>query len=151
MGLQKAFMVRWLSTKSLWAVTAVWAVTYYAYFNSGDWSATDPALAYPLPRTRHGGWKMHTSKPPTMPDNRHFPHKDPRWERNLDEHNDQGFKAGGANITCSIAVDPHAAVTFSSSSSSFYLSSSSFSFPSSSSSSSPSPSQVVVAPREWRQ
>ena len=29
----------------------------------------------PMTRAHHGGWKMHTSKPPTMPDNSSYPKK----------------------------------------------------------------------------
>ena len=57
----------------------VWYFAYYAKYNSGDW-------------TTKGGWKVHTSKPATMPGNPNYPKKDPKWERNDPEkYNDQGF------------------------------------------------------------
>merc|ERR1719237_1104768 len=62
-----AALAKFATGKSLWAIGTLWAVTYYAYYNSGDWS-------------KHGGWRVHESKPPTMPDNPSYPKKDPRWE-----------------------------------------------------------------------
>merc|ERR1712013_117520 len=64
MGLQPAFITKWFVGKSLWAYGLVCAATYYAYYNSSDW-------------TTKGGWKTKTSKPMTMPDNPHYPKKDP--------------------------------------------------------------------------
>merc|ERR1719458_1609922 len=74
-----AALAKFATGKSLWAIGTLWAVTYYAYYNSGDWS-------------KHGGWRVHESKPPTMPDNPNYPKKDPRWEKGFDDHNDLGFK-----------------------------------------------------------
>ena len=71
----------------------MWAVTYYAYYNSGSWYNYNihhllnmlyieekPTIdrrinLLPMTRAHHGGWKMHTSKPPTMPDNASYPKK----------------------------------------------------------------------------
>ena len=71
----------------------MWAVTYYAYYNSGSWYNYNIHLLLkmlyieekrlinrrinllPMTRAHHGGWKMHTSKPPTMPDNASYPKK----------------------------------------------------------------------------
>ena len=79
MGLQKAFITKWFVGKGLWLMGAAWAVNYYGNYNAADW-------------TTKGGWKMHTSKPMTMPENPNYPHKDPKWERNVpDTYNDKGF------------------------------------------------------------
>merc|ERR1719278_718871 len=95
LGLKHANTVKFMAGKALWGIGAVWAVTYYAYFNSGNWS-------------KHGGWRVHTSKPSTMPDNPNYPKKDPRWEMKYDDYNDLGFKAGGAALMPSIVLNPHA-------------------------------------------
>jgi len=94
-GLKHANTVKFLVGKALWGMGAAWAITYYAYYNSGSWA-------------HHGGWKVHTSKPPTMPDNANYPKKDPRWEKAADDHNDLGFKVGGAALMPSIVLNPHA-------------------------------------------
>ena len=62
-------------------------------------------------RSKHGGWRVHESKPPTMPDNPSYPKKvligqccimctcslqDPRWEKAFDDHNDLGFKVSNS-------------------------------------------------------
>ena len=79
MGLQKAFMTKWLVGKAMWGMGFIWYANYYIKHNGGDWSTK-------------GGWKVHTSKPPTMPDNPSYPNKDPKWERNIpSKYNDQGF------------------------------------------------------------
>jgi hypothetical protein len=94
MGLRMAALAKFATGKSLWAIGTLWAVTYYAYYNSGDWS-------------KHGGWRVHESKPPTMPDNPSYPKKDPRWEKAFDDHNDLGFKVGGAALMPSTILNPH--------------------------------------------
>merc|ERR1712223_1663499 len=52
-GLKHVNTVKFLVGKALWGIGAAWAITYYAYYNSGSWA-------------HHGGWKVHTSKPPTI-------------------------------------------------------------------------------------
>jgi len=96
LGLKNAHMARWLVSAKAKFVVGVWAVTYYAYYNSGDWQ-------------NHGGWKAKYSKPATYPDNRHYPKKDPRWEMAGDDHYDHGFKAGGAGLMPSITTTHHSA------------------------------------------
>merc|ERR1712083_788422 len=71
LGLKHANTVKFMAGKALWGIGAVWAVTYYAYFNSGNWS-------------KHGG-----------------------WEKQYDDHNDLGFKAGGAALMPSTILNPH--------------------------------------------
>merc|ERR1712168_345756 len=90
MGLQPAFITKWFVGKSLWAYGFICYFTYYAYYNSGDW-------------TTKGGWKAKTSKPMTMPDNPHYPNKDPKYERNEPhKYADYGFsKAAHLNLKTS--------------------------------------------------
>eukprot|EP00092_Neocalanus_flemingeri_P015873 GFUD01017185.1.p1 GENE.GFUD01017185.1~~GFUD01017185.1.p1 ORF type:complete len:214 (+),score=43.36 GFUD01017185.1:56-643(+) len=79
MGLQKAFMTKWFIGKTMWLGAFVLTANYYSKYNSSDWSSK-------------GGWKVHTSKPVTMPGNPHYPKKDPQWERvTPSKYNDQGF------------------------------------------------------------
>ena len=87
-------------------------------------------------RSKHGGWRKHESKPPTMPDNPSYPKKvlidhyvhyvtcsfqDPRWEMEYNDYNDLGFKVsnlpqkqnhnlfqvGGAALMPSTILNPH--------------------------------------------
>ena len=75
--------------KACWGILGVWAITYYTYYNSGDW-------------TRKGGWKAHYSKPATMPENPHYPKKDPKWERGEAwMYNDQGFSKNTERLSTS--------------------------------------------------
>ena len=68
LGLRWAFISKWFMGKSLWAVTGIWAMTYYGLYCAGDWQ-------------RQTGWKYHVSKPPSMPGDPEFPKKNPKYER----------------------------------------------------------------------
>ena len=68
LGLKGAFMSKWFVGKAMWGMAAVWAMTYYGLYCSGDW-------------TRQTGWKYHVSKPPSMPGQPEFPKKNPKYER----------------------------------------------------------------------
>nr|ALS04671.1 lethal 35Di [Pseudodiaptomus poplesia] len=86
LGLQHAFVTKWLLGKSMWAVVGLWATAYYGMHNSGD-------------RTRTGGWKARVSKPMTTESSPSFPLPDPKWERGTpDKYNSQGFDKNSTAI-----------------------------------------------------
>jgi len=94
LGLQKAFMTKWFVGKSFWLMGTVWAIAYYASYNSADW-------------TTKGGWKSHVSKTPTYPDNPHYPKKDPKYERNVPSaYYDYGFTKCNLELKTSTPLTP---------------------------------------------
>ena len=96
MGLKYAFITKWMVSKGLWALGAVWATSYYMLYNSGTWQ-------------HQGGWKIHVSKPMTGPNNPHFPKPDPKFERHVaSDYFDQSFKADAA----AAAMKPSLPVTW---------------------------------------
>merc|ERR1712025_651077 len=64
LGLKGAFMSKRFVGKAMWGMAAVWAMTYYGLYCSGDW-------------TRQTGWKYHVSKPPACRDSRSSPRRIP--------------------------------------------------------------------------
>ena len=61
-------MSKWFVGKGMWAMGAIWAMTYYGLYCAGDWK-------------RQTGWKYHVSKPPSMPGHPEYPKKNPKYER----------------------------------------------------------------------
>merc|ERR1711915_94002 len=88
-GLLGSFLIKWHIGKAAWLYVSGLAITYYIYYNSGDW-------------TKRGSWKQWSgAKPPTMPYNPNYPKKDPH------EYWDHGFKKGGTFLMPSVPVDLH--------------------------------------------
>eukprot|EP00088_Acartia_fossae_P060004 TRINITY_DN7177_c0_g1_i11.p1 TRINITY_DN7177_c0_g1~~TRINITY_DN7177_c0_g1_i11.p1 ORF type:complete len:190 (-),score=51.63 TRINITY_DN7177_c0_g1_i11:232-801(-) len=85
LGYEWGFVSRFFLSKSFLGLGFIWFCVYQHTFNGGDW-------------TKLTGFRQMTSKPATMPNNPHYPNRDPRWERSQgSDYYDQGFKSHPAS------------------------------------------------------
>ena len=80
LGMEHAFVTKWVTSKLLWSTAFVWLATYQYLYNRGDW-------------TKQTGFRSQTSKRMTVPEDASFPLPNPDLERaGPSDYYDMGFK-----------------------------------------------------------